>query len=87
MAKASNQVKNTPITLEDIKKSCNHVGFLSAPAQSIFVAGAQLMIVCTTSCTRCGHLFTNINPYNLEGGGGLAIATPKLDPKDFINKK
>lgn len=85
MEKASN---NKQVTIEEIKKACNHVGMISAPAQSILITGGdKLLVIATTSCNRCGHLFTNLNPVDLgAGGGGLVVATPKLDPKDFLDK-
>lgn len=85
MDKASNN-KVKPITLEEVKKACNHVGFISAPAQSLFVTDLQILIICTTSCNRCGHLFTTMNPISMQGPGTLAVPSSKIDPGIFTKK-
>lgn len=84
MEKASN---NKQVKIEDVKKACNHVGMITAPAQSILITGDRILVIVTTSCSRCGHLFTNVNPIDLGGGGGLVVASPKLDPNNFLNNK
>lgn len=79
-ASDKNQVK-----LEDVKKTCNHVGFISAPSQSLFVTDLQILVIATTSCMRCGHLWTNLNPISMQGPGTLQIPNTKITP-DIIKR-